>query len=203
MFSSAESLSTHRASMRLEASSITPFRQLRPAVLQPGVLAGIPLHQFAHSRATRPPLMDLLDALPSGMPQVAFDHPRPHRLASCVNVVFASKVLRRWRWTETAIDIATQYFHRLPLVVSPSLRLDGRPRGACTKTPSPLSCRRFNIGRTCLSLWPRSSAAASRWRSRCVMKSDPESTSQARPVNRTFVLGTSRTFSFGGNNLLK
>src|ERR1700733_14982230 len=39
----------------------------------------------------------------------------------------------------------------------------------------------------------------SRSRSRCVMRSVPESTLRRDFVNRTFLLGTIRTFSFGGD----
>jgi hypothetical protein len=51
--------------------------------------------------------MDLLDSLPAGTPQLAFDHPRSHRLRPNVDVMFAVQVFRRQRWTEAAIDIST------------------------------------------------------------------------------------------------
>jgi hypothetical protein len=86
-----------------------------PPTLQPGVLAGVPLHQFAHSGAARPPLMDLVDALPAGMPQFAFEHPTPHRLASGMNVVLAGQIFRRQRGSEAPIDFAAQYLQRLLL----------------------------------------------------------------------------------------
>jgi hypothetical protein len=89
--------------------------QFRPTILQPGVFAGVPLDQFAHSAAARPPLMDLVDALPAGTPQLAFDHPTSHRLPSGVNAVLAGQVFRRQRGTEAPIDIAAQYLQRLLL----------------------------------------------------------------------------------------
>jgi len=83
--------------------------QLRPTILQPGVLAGVPLNHFACSGAARPPRMDLVDALPAGTPQFALDHPRSHRLPPCVNVVFVGQVLRSQCRPETSIDIAAEY----------------------------------------------------------------------------------------------
>src|SRR5437879_5839662 len=80
--------------------------QFRPTILQPSVLAGVPLDQFAHSGAARSPWMNLLHPLPAGTPQLAFDHPRSHRLSPRVNVVFAGPVFRRQSRTETAIDVA-------------------------------------------------------------------------------------------------
>src|SRR5437764_10256918 len=89
--------------------------QHRPAILQPGMFAGVPLNQFAYSGPARPPLVDLLDALPAGPPQLAFDHPGPHRLASHTNAVLAGQVLGRQGGPEAAIDLATQYLQRLLL----------------------------------------------------------------------------------------
>jgi hypothetical protein len=43
--------------------------------------------------------MDLVDALPADTPQLAFEDPTPHRLASGVNFVLAGQVFRRQRGT--------------------------------------------------------------------------------------------------------
>jgi hypothetical protein len=59
--------------------------------------------------------MDLVDALRSATPQLAFHHPTPHRLPSGVNTVFAGQVFRCQRGTEASIDIAAQYLQRLLL----------------------------------------------------------------------------------------
>jgi hypothetical protein len=56
--------------------------------------------------------MDLLDALPAGAPQLPFDHPCPHRLASCMDLVFAVQIFRGQRRTEAPIDIAAEYLQR-------------------------------------------------------------------------------------------
>jgi len=82
---------------------------------EPGVLAGVPLHQFAHSGAARPPLMDLVHALPAGMPQLAFEHPTPHRLAFGMNVVLTGQILRRQCGSEAPIALAAQYLRRVLL----------------------------------------------------------------------------------------
>jgi hypothetical protein len=76
------------------------------------MLAGVPLDQFAYSGPARPPLVDLLDALPADTPQLAFDHPRPHRLASRMNAVFAGQVFRRQCRAEAAIHLAAQNLQR-------------------------------------------------------------------------------------------
>jgi hypothetical protein len=80
--------------------------QLRTTIFQPGVLAGVPLNQFAHAGAARPPRMDLVDNLPADTPQLPFDHPRSHRLPPRVNGVFVGQVFRRQRRAEAPIDIA-------------------------------------------------------------------------------------------------
>ena len=47
-----------------------------------------------------------------GAPQLAFDHPGPHRLASDMNVVLVGQILRRQRRTEAAIHLAAQDLQR-------------------------------------------------------------------------------------------
>ena len=69
--------------------------------------------------------MDLLDTLPVGAPQLAFDHPAPHRLASCMNVVLAGQVFRCQCRAEAAIDIVAQYLQRLLLDLLVQLAVGG------------------------------------------------------------------------------
>jgi hypothetical protein len=86
--------------------------QLRSPIFQPGVLAGIPLDQFADSRPALPPLVDLLHSLALGAPQFAFDHPLPHRLAPRMNAVFFGQIFRRQSRAEPRVDLPAQYLQR-------------------------------------------------------------------------------------------
>jgi hypothetical protein len=45
-----------------------------------------PLNHFAPARAALPPGMNLLDPLPAGAPQFAFDHPSPNSFAPGMDV---------------------------------------------------------------------------------------------------------------------
>jgi hypothetical protein len=87
--------------------------QFHAPIFQPGMLAGVPLNHFAQARAALPPGMNLLDPLPAGAPQFAFDHPSPNSFAPGMDVVFAVQILRCQGRTKSAINVAAQYLQRL------------------------------------------------------------------------------------------
>jgi len=89
--------------------------QLLSTPLQPIVLTGVPLHQLSQPAPPRPPDMHLLDLLFLRPPQLAADHPLPHRLFARLDPVFLTQVLRRQRRPEPFVHRRRQNLHRLPL----------------------------------------------------------------------------------------
>ena len=64
--------STNRARRALVASSIIPTRYISAApIFQPGMHAGVPLHQLASTFPARPPTVHLGHARPFGLPDPA------------------------------------------------------------------------------------------------------------------------------------
>ena len=91
--------------------------QLRPALFQPWVLAGIPLHQLATARPPLAPRVDLLHFLFPRLPEPPFDHPRPYRFAADRDLVMLAQILAGQRGTEPAILFLSQNRHRLGLAL--------------------------------------------------------------------------------------
>ena len=81
-------------------------RALRPAVLEPPVLAAVDLHQLAD---TLPPMPRLMDALPSLLaisPNPGRDHPQPQRLAAERDRMPLAQLLGRQGGTKIPILLA-------------------------------------------------------------------------------------------------
>jgi len=167
--------------------------QPRAALLEPGVLAGVPLRQFAHRRPAWSPYVDFLDALLLGTPQLAFDHAGPHGLAPRVNPAPVRQVFRRQCRTEAGLDLVAQDLQRrLPdlrvqlAVGFPAAQPMQERRVALAFQPlqqsphMPFALADL-LGRLPLCDQPFLAFfnATSRSRSCCVMRSVPESTSPA------------------------
>jgi hypothetical protein len=86
--------------------------QFLATLLQPGVLAGVPLHQFALARSAWPPFVDLLDALLAGSPKLPLDHPTAHRFAADSDAVFLAEILAGQCRSEPAIQVLLQNLQR-------------------------------------------------------------------------------------------
>src|SRR6516162_6680358 len=74
-------------------------RALRPAVLQPPMLAAVDLYQFANAIAPRPRLVDAF-ALITIAPQPGLDHPLAYRFPAKGNPMILTQLLGRQRRAE-------------------------------------------------------------------------------------------------------
>src|SRR5437016_14475669 len=93
------------------------------------MLTGIPLHQLSQPAPPRPPDMHLLDLLFLRPPQLAADHPLPHRLFARFDPVFLTP-----RYSAAKVGPNPSYtgmdktFTAFSSIASSILRLDGFPR---------------------------------------------------------------------------
>ena len=85
---------------------------LRPAILEPPMLAAVDLHQFADAVAPLARLMNPLPPLLAIEPKPGFDHPQPQRLAGERNAVTSRQLLGGQRRAEIRVVLAHDPQHR-------------------------------------------------------------------------------------------
>ena len=89
-------LALHKLQMHQPAGRVIDKHQqgaLRPAVLEPPMLAAVDLHQLADALAPRPRLMNPPLPLPAIQPQPVGDHPLPQGLAGERKAVLGGELL--------------------------------------------------------------------------------------------------------------
>ena len=91
--------------------------QLRPALFQPRVLAGVPLHQLPTPGPSGAPRVDFRLSLFPRLPQLGFDHPRPHRFAADCDLMVLAQVLAGQCGSEPAILRLSQNRHLFGLAL--------------------------------------------------------------------------------------
>ena len=86
---------------------------LRPAVLEPPMLAAVDLHQFANALAPRPWLVNPL-ALLAITPQPGFDHPLAQRFTTNRDAVILAQLLGRQGRAKIPVPLADDRQNRAP-----------------------------------------------------------------------------------------
>jgi len=71
-----------------------------------------PLHQFSLAASPRSPLVDLLDALFLGAPELGLDHPGPHGFAANVRCRAFCRGIRWPASVQSAIDFLAENRYR-------------------------------------------------------------------------------------------
>jgi pimeloyl-ACP methyl ester carboxylesterase len=98
---------------------IDHFDQVDPfaATFQPFMGTGVPLHQFAVSFPSLPPLMNFCHSLSARPPQACRPHPLPRRFFAHLDTVLLGQILGGQRWPETLIHISLENLDRLLLLL--------------------------------------------------------------------------------------
>src|SRR5271166_3221235 len=84
---------------------------LRPAVLEPPMLAAVDLDQFANALAPRPRLVNLLTLLAIA-PQPGFDHPLAQRFTANRDPMILAQLLGRQRRAKIPVPLADRNHRR-------------------------------------------------------------------------------------------
>src|SRR6516162_7581685 len=82
-------------------------RALRPAVLEPPMLAAVDLHQLTNAVAPRPRLVDAF-ALLAIAPQPGFDHPLAQRFPAKGNPMILTQLFGRQGRTKIPVPLADE-----------------------------------------------------------------------------------------------
>ena len=177
--------------------------------------AGVPLHQIPEPASPRPPLVYLLYTLRLCPPQLACDHPLPNRLPANLHVMLFVEIFGCQRRSKTPVDVLRQNLDRPtpfrffdpPVGWKPSqgmnhglvaafLQLMQQPPYVPLRDPQFL-CRLLLSDQLLLSLLQRHQPVPLGLRHQQLSFLHLPS---LNAVNRTFLLGTNRTLSFGGDS---